>query len=455
MSLSNPIFWLCFTLFFCAYHSKLCQKSNANRKSLLLGGGLLFLACNSLTSLLELTLFTVLSFGAVRVSTSARAARFRTVIIGFAVAIILAVTVFAKVRGGGGAFGISFYALFLIGYLVAAHNGPLPRQMRFGDLFTGVSFFPNVSAGPVARVGSLLEQLAKPVALDFPQAREAAFRIAAGLAKKTTGDMLSIVSDRYFEITVGSGPCLRAWLGTLALAGYYYADLSGYTDIAIGTAQLLGIRLPENFRCPYFADSVAEHWRRWHISINDWFREFVFTPLFLRPWPSPFKALIYGGQRRTGAALMVTMALIGLWHGLSWNYLLWGLYNGFFILLPLRFGRTDSPRSGWKKFAAIGLTFYIVMIGRVLTRAENLGKAKAVWYQMHNFANVEALSLYEQVIFGLVILGLLLPHIFDWIFFVKKKPQLSPGYQFALITLLLAFTFCFAMGGRPFLYENF
>jgi alginate O-acetyltransferase complex protein AlgI len=171
-----------------------------------------------------------------------------------------------------------------------------------------------------------------------------------------------------------AGPDLFAgptvWLALFAYAGQIYADFAGYSDIAIGSARLLGFELPENFRHPYLADSPSDFWRRWHITLSTWLRDYLYIPL--------------GGSRgssfATALTLVVTMGLGGLWHGASWNFVLWGLWHG--VLLILTRSWRDRPVDGWRRVLRILLTFSLVTAGWTLFRTAGASEFAALWGQM-------------------------------------------------------------------------
>ena len=217
--------------------------------------------------------------------------------------------------------GISFYTFQTLSYTIDVYRGNVKAQHRFVDFAMYVSLFPQLIAGPIVRYADIEKQLpAQNRRFQADEALGGAFRFAVGLGKKVLlanqfGTLWSTAAGDKFLSAAG------AWLGTAAFALQIYFDFSGYSDMAIGLARIFGFRLKENFRYPYTAVSVTDFWRRWHISLGNWFREYVYIPL--------------GGNRkglpRQALNLLIVWSLTGLWHGAAWNYLLWGLY--FFVLL--------------------------------------------------------------------------------------------------------------------------
>jgi D-alanyl-lipoteichoic acid acyltransferase DltB (MBOAT superfamily) len=216
-------------------------------------------------------------------------------------------------------FGISFFTFETMSYAIDVWRGEIQPSSRYLDYLLFVGFFPHLVAGPIVRPAQMLPQLAaKPVA-DGPTQARALWRIATGLAKKIAiGDYLArTIVDRVFDAPERF-TSLEVLLATYAYAAQIYADFSGYTDVAIGSAALFGYELPENFDSPYLAHNLQDFWRRWHISLSTWLRDYLYKPL--------------GGSRhgslKTYRNLMLTMVLGGLWHGASWTFVAWGALHG-------------------------------------------------------------------------------------------------------------------------------
>ncbi len=216
-------------------------------------------------------------------------------------------------------FGISFFTFETMSYTIDVYRREIPPADRYMDYLLFVAFFPHLVAGPIVRPKTMLPQLARePVASDAMRT-EGLFLIAQGLFKKIViGDTLSInLVNRVFE-SPERYSSLEVLVGVYAYAIKIYADFSGYSDVAIGSAKLFGYELPKNFDAPYTSASLQEFWRRWHISLSSWLRDYLYVPL--------------GGNRTstwfTYRNLMLTMVLGGLWHGASWNFVIWGALHG-------------------------------------------------------------------------------------------------------------------------------
>jgi alginate O-acetyltransferase complex protein AlgI len=255
--------------------------------------------------------------------------------------------------------GISFYTFQALSYTIDVYRGEIPPERRFSRLCLYVLFFPQLVAGPIERSGRLLPQFDEPKTFDAGQAAAGLRRVLWGLVKKVVvADRLALIADPvYADPAAHSGAVLL--LATYAFAFQIYADFSAYSDIAVGSARMLGFRLMRNFDRPYFATSPADFWRRWHVSLSTWFRDYVYVPL--------------GGNRRGparwAAALLVTFLLSGLWHGARWTFVAWGAYHGLLLLLARAAARLPAPPA-W--FRAL-LTFHLVLLGWVFFRASTFG----------------------------------------------------------------------------------
>jgi len=264
--------------------------------------------------------------------------------------------------------GISFHTFQALGYTIDVYRGQIPVERNLAKLWLYVLFFPQLVAGPIERAGNLLPQFGEVHAPDPEQIAAGLRRMLWGLVKKVAiADRLALIADRVYQ-NPGDFTQGQVLLATYAFAFQIYADFSGYTDVAIGAAQTLGFRLRENFDRPYFAPSPVEFWRRWHISLSTWFRDYVYVPL--------------GGSRsgagRWALAVVATFSLSGLWHGAKWTFVLWGLYHGLLLL-----GAHALGRRGWGERFPAGfktlVTFHLVLAGWVLFRASTLADAGTVF----------------------------------------------------------------------------
>lgn len=273
--------------------------------------------------------------------------------------------------GLGLPLGISFYTFQTLAYAIDVHKGRTAAQRSFLEFLLFVSLFPQLTAGPILRHGDLAPQLRqrKTTAEGFSRG---AVRFTCGLAKKVLlADHCSLAVTRLFvEQPLGNLQLAGAWLGILMYAFQLYFDFSGYSDMAIGLGRMFGFEFAENFDHPYISRSISEFWRRWHITLGAWFRDYIYFPL--------------GGSRRgLGRQLLNMLAvwlLTGLWHGAGWNYVLWGLW--FFLLLAAEklLGKARLERI--PGLLSIPLTFLLVLLGRVLFYFESAGDSLTVFRAM-------------------------------------------------------------------------
>jgi alginate O-acetyltransferase complex protein AlgI len=277
--------------------------------------------------------------------------------------------------------GISFYTFQTLGYAIDVYRGDVEASDSLLDYLAYVSFFPQLVAGPIERARNLLPQLERARVFDEAEARDGGRQILWGFAKKIVlADHLGEFVEQVYGnggMVGASGPVLA--LATVAFALQIYCDFSAYSDIAIGTSKLLGVRLMRNFAYPYFSRSVDEFWRRWHISLSTWFRDYVYVPL--------------GGSRhgptRLWLSLMVTFTLSGLWHGANWTFVIWGAVNGLLVALAIRSGRSsrlgadDVPPplrglAGVRMLGRMLATFALVCLTWVFFRASDLPQAMGI-----------------------------------------------------------------------------
>jgi alginate O-acetyltransferase complex protein AlgI len=265
--------------------------------------------------------------------------------------------------------GLSFLVFQSISYILDVARGDAPRAARLIDFLAFSSLFPQLIAGPILRYKYLAHQFqhrTHSLALFTAGVR----RFITGLAMKILiADSVAPLTDRMFAL---AHPTLaEAWLGAGAYAIQLFFDFAGYSAMAIGLGLMLGFRFAENFDAPYTSRSITEFWRRWHISLSTWLRDYLYVPL--------------GGNRegafKTYRNLVLTMVLGGLWHGANWTFLLWGVWHGGLMAVERALG-AKTRRSVWPKAIAWPLTMVLVLIGWVMFRAETVGHAAQVYAGM-------------------------------------------------------------------------
>ncbi|MDP7112681.1 MAG: MBOAT family O-acyltransferase, partial [Myxococcota bacterium] len=257
--------------------------------------------------------------------------------------------------------GLSFYTFQSMGYTIDVHRGKLKACRNPLDFALFVAFFPQLVAGPIERAGRLLPQLQRPRQITRSDMAEGAQLVLWGYFKKLfVADNLAGLVQRVFEGEPGATSGWLVLLAAYAFSWQLYCDFSGYTDIARGLARMMGVELTINFRLPFFASGPRDLWRRWHVSLSGWLRDYLYIPL--------------GGNRRgrlrSHVAMMVTMVLGGLWHGASWTFAIWGLYHGL-ALLAQRLA--PAWRSGpATRVLAIVAMFHVTVFGFLIFRAHDL-----------------------------------------------------------------------------------
>ncbi|HYX31104.1 MAG TPA: MBOAT family protein [Pyrinomonadaceae bacterium] len=348
--------------------------------------------------------------------------------------------------------GLSFITFRSLSYVIDVYRGTTKPARSLLDYLTFVAFFPTVIAGPLVRAKELLPQLRLPRRLTNEDGQRAVFLIMIGVIKKIAiADFLANnLVDRVFD-----QPQLYSSLETLvAIYGYalqIYCDFSGYTDIAIGSALLLGFKLPENFNSPYRARSVVDFWRRWHITLSDWLRDYVFVS--------------FGGIRKRRVNLyrnvVLTMLIAGLWHGAAWTFVLWGGWHGLglsanHLWAAHRRRRANKPRQQWwiGPMCVTG-TFHFVCLGWLLFRA---GSLRAAWEVLARLGawQFSAANLARPVLFVLLlgyVVHWLPRRAFDSIFTLWHWLP-SPAQAVVIVTIALGLYYVSSTNVQ-FIYGNF
>ena len=313
--------------------------------------------------------------------------------------------------------GISFYTFQALGYMIDVYRGDIRAERNFITYALFVTFFPQLVAGPIERSRNLLPQFKTDHAFDYNRATAGMRLFAWGLFKKVVvADQLALYVDAlYWAADVATG--LALLLATFFFAFQIFCDFSGYSDMAIGVAKILGFTLMKNFDRPYTATSIGEFWRQWHISLSTWFKDYVYIPL--------------GGNRcgpiRHSLNLMATFMVSGLWHGASWHFVAWGAAHGLLQIadtstvrirksLRLRMGLETAGgiRPAWRLVQALG-TFVLVVLAWMLFRANTMADAAVIWSKFlalpqelvmtFKLAQSEGLRAVGYDVFGLNILA--------------------------------------------------
>ncbi|MBR4724995.1 MAG: MBOAT family protein [Lachnospiraceae bacterium] len=327
--------------------------------------------------------------------------------------------------------GISFYTFMSMGYIIDIGRGKYEAERNPGKLALFLSFFPSIIQGPISRFEDIGKKLTAPHKLNYENLTYGAQLIMWGFFKKLViADRISPVVSGIFVVDYKKFSGSLLFLGVILYAIQIYCDFSGGIDITRGAAQMLGIELPLNFERPYFSKSVAEYWRRWHITLGAWMREYVFYPIMLSKPISKLSKRVknrFGQQKAKYVPAVITpfvvFILIGIWHGANWKYVAFGLYNAIVVagsvaLSPLFKKITDKLKiktesAGWKVFSIIR-TFLILMLSKALVKSPSLKSAGGIIIRMFtNFRLNPFGELMEQefsldwknyVVFGVALL---------------------------------------------------
>jgi D-alanyl-lipoteichoic acid acyltransferase DltB (MBOAT superfamily) len=352
--------------------------------------------------------------------------------------------------------GISFYTFHGMSYVIDIYRGNTKPIHNFVDYSLFVSFFPLLVAGPIERATHLLPQITADRKFNYTQSADGLRLILWGLFKKVViADNCAVFVNHIFENSATASKVELA-LGAIFFAFQIYGDFSGYSDIAIGTAKLFGIELLVNFRTPYFSRDIAEFWRRWHISLTTWFRDYIYIPL--------------GGSRvNTMKAIrntMIVFLISGFWHGANWTFIVWGALNGLYFLPLLISGKnrvhTDTVAEGrffptFKETFQIATTFLLTCFAWIFFRAANIGEAFDYIYGFftNQLLPSHGLEGIDQKFIIILFLFLLL----EWLFrngmpeFVRSRHvawRLTIYY--GLVALIVFFG---AFGNQDFIYFQF
>lgn len=350
--------------------------------------------------------------------------------------------------------GISFFTFHEMSYIIDVYRNDKPPMKNIIDYSLYILFFPQLIAGPIIRFNEITDQISNRRAnenIDFKLS--GFFRFIIGLSKKVLiANVLGAEADRIFAMNIAEIDTTLAWAGITAYAFQIYFDFSGYSDMAIGIARILGFVFPENFNNPYNSQSITEFWKRWHITLSRWMRDYLYIPL--------------GGNKvsttRLYFNLWVVFFLSGLWHGASWNFVAWGCFHGLFLIADRLFLLRFFQFIG--KFPSVIITFVITLVGWVFFRVEDINQAFLFISKMFSF------NFNEIPYFGLKFKTLLLlAFVFSFIclfkagkriesFFYAEKHTMSAYYILSFMSMLL-FIICLAnitsSGFNPFIYFRF
>ena len=350
--------------------------------------------------------------------------------------------------------GISFYTFQSMSYTIDIYRGKVKANRNLLQFATYVTMFPQLVAGPIIRYSEMESQITRPI-ISIGNFGIGVERFVAGLAKKVLiADALAPVADAIFSLPPGEASIGVAWLGVIAFTLQIYFDFSGYSCMAIGLGRMLGFEFKENFNYPYIAQSLAEYWERWHISLTTWFRDYVYIPL--------------GGSRvsmvRTYVNILIVFFISGLWHGTQWSNISWGIFHGVILVIERRW--LSKYLVNWPKILRHLYLLFIILMSFVFFRSDSLSSSISMFatmfggYTTNTHIAIEFFSLPLLVTFGLAILFSMpiLP------FLIQKSMQMKGNgrllFNFVYLLLLMGvFVFCISnllsSSYSPFIYFRF
>jgi len=291
--------------------------------------------------------------------------------------------------------GISFYIFQSVSYLIDVYRREIPAQRNIFKLTLFVALFPQMIAGPILKYHDIAPQI-EHREIDLDLFAYGVKRFIVGLAKKMLiANVLGSMANTFFDVNRGVlYPPWLFWTGAVAYMFQIYYDFSGYSDMAIGLGAIFGFRFPENFNYPYISRTITEFWRRWHISLSSWFKEYLYIPL--------------GGNRVSSGRhyfnLFIVFLATGIWHGASWNFIFWGLWHGSFIILEKATGLHKKVLSRTGSFFCHLYTCLVVLFGWVLFRADDLAGACSYFRHMFGFMDGKPAMLSWRTFFDIEIL---------------------------------------------------
>ncbi|MCM1101479.1 MAG: MBOAT family protein [Clostridium sp.] len=365
--------------------------------------------------------------------------------------------------------GISFYSFQALSYVIDVYRGQEEAQKNILDVGLYIAFFPQLIAGPIVRYGTIAAQL-KERQHSFDLFSAGAWHFVIGLSKKLLlANHLAVLAKMAFRRAPGELSVALAWAGALAFMLQIYFDFSGYSDMAIGLGKMFGFEFLENFNYPYISRSISEYWRRWHISLGEWFRDYLYYPLALGPAVKVRKAAAKRFGRKRAAVISSAFILLavwmatGIWHGANWTFVVWGLIQFVFIFWEQR----RKPLKNKKLGAALGFvgTFLVVLATKVIFNADSMSHAIRYYGSMlhlngNAWADTYGLYWIGQYKIILAVGFVLAFPVLETIGKFCEKGRLCKvwgGIQVLGACALLALDICYAVGGgyNPFIYFNF
>ncbi len=344
--------------------------------------------------------------------------------------------------------GLSFHTFQAMSYTIEVYRGNQKAEKDFSIYALYVMFYPQLVAGPIERPQNLLWQFHTNFKYDFENLKAGLMRIAWGMFKKVViADRLAMLVDYSYDKPLEHNG-LTLLVATIFFTFQIYCDFSGYSDIAIGSARVMGFKLMENFDGPYFSTSISEFWRRWHISLSGWFRDYLYIPL--------------GGNRvaeyRKYFNLFFVFMMSGLWHGAAWTYIVWGALHGIYLVFAQirdKYFNFSLKNTSFSKYINLAITFILVMFTWVFFRAKGMSNANIIFkkiFDLSNYGSIATPFHFNEMVFCLILIVLLL--LKDK--FLKIIPTQNTIKFYISFSILLALCYFFGVfTSNQFIYFQF
>lgn len=352
--------------------------------------------------------------------------------------------------------GISFFIFQAVTYSVDVYRKVCPPLKNISDYLMYILLSPQLIAGPIVRYNTISDQITDRTANEtIDNKLLGLYRFVIGLSKKLLiANVLGAEADNVFAMGSAQLTTEAAWVGILAYTFQIYFDFSGYSDMAIGLGRMMGFSFPENFNNPYISQSITEFWRRWHITLSQWMRDYLYIPL--------------GGNRVSARRIYFNLWLVflisGLWHGAAWSFVLWGAFHGLFLILDRLFLLKFYEKIG--KYPSIALTFFITIIGWVIFRAESMDQIGFFLKAMFSWQTNDLMFLLNSKFYWIIGIAIFFSFItlFNFgkraenFFFYREKLS-GKQHIFTFILMMLMFVMSYSAmvssGFNPFIYFRF
>ena len=350
--------------------------------------------------------------------------------------------------------GISFFLFETLTYSIDVYRRVHAPLKSVFDYFTYILLFPKLIAGPIVRFHEIADQISDRSSFENSENRFLGLtRFIIGLSKKVfIANTMGKLADDIFMMDMSSLGTTTAWIGIVAYSFQIYFDFSGYSDMAIGLGRFMGFKFIENFNNPYISQNISEFWRRWHMSLGRWMKDYLYIPLGGNK----------GSKYKMFFNLWIVFVISGLWHGAAWNFVIWGMFHGFFLILDRLFLVKFLSKLG--RYISILITYIITLVGWVLFRSETIEQAKTYIIKMFVFNTSESIKLDNHTI-TMLLLGVLFSFFalikntetkqMDFYNGILSKRFYLTASPIIIILLVLSLSYVISSGFNPFIYFRF